>query len=177
MGRHFPSGGWLSCPFAGFFLPIWILTQISILLNWYIFELVTVLNQSDEKVVQVVQLIQGFHFARLQQMRISEFPKNWVFAKIPWVFGEKSLSFCTWLSFWVKNCWVLLNHSVFKQFFLACVLTMQFQHLNFVLSVKIFWKVEFSKFCWVLEKKCLEFFLKWAWVLVFLRLSFWKKAK
>ena len=52
-----------------------------------------------------------------RQMRISKFPKNWVFAKIPWVFGEKSLSFCTLLRFWVKNCWVLLNHSVFKQFF------------------------------------------------------------
>ena len=57
------------------FLSIWILTQISILLNWYIFELVTVLNQSDEKVVQVVQLIQGFHLARLpanEDLQISE---------------------------------------------------------------------------------------------------------
>ena len=112
----FPQGDDF-CALLQVFLPIWILTQISILLNWYIFELVTVLNQSDEKVVQVVQLIQGFHLARLRQIRISEFPKNWVFAKIPWVFGEKSLSFCTLLSFWVKNCWVLLNHSVFKQFF------------------------------------------------------------
>ena len=41
----------------------------------------------------------------------------------------------------------------------------------------IFRKVEFCKFCWVFEKKWLEFFQKWAWVLVFLRLSFWKKAK
>ena len=43
--------------------------------------------------------------------------------------------------------------------------------------MKIFQKVEFCKFCWVFEKKWLEFFQKWAWVLVFLRLSFWKKAK
>ena len=48
-------------------MPIRILTQkISILFNLYIFELVvSVLNQSDEKVVQVVQLIQSFHLDKL----------------------------------------------------------------------------------------------------------------
>ena len=73
------------------FLSIWILTQISILLNWYIFELVTVLNQSDEKVVQVVQLIQGFHLARLP---VCEFLSEPSLRKI-----EFLLKF---LSFWWK---------------------------------------------------------------------------
>ena len=74
MGRNFPSGeGDDFRALLQVFLSIWILTQISILLNWYIFELVTVLNQSDEKVVQVVQLIQGFHLARLP---VCEFLSN-----------------------------------------------------------------------------------------------------